>query len=190
MNISDVKRATWVKRWTIVRTLREQNIAEHSFMVAMIAMELTKRIGFPADEGGGLQGALEGELLRWALWHDMAEVFTGDIPTPTKIRLKCAVGDALDGIEDLVAPEVAEIKKSTSDHVIRVVKVADYLEAISFLQDNGGNDDAAEVKHTLMGQLAAYVDGWNSGMRRYYDDILSLAQDIGIDGLDQIPRCS
>lgn len=180
MKISDKMRATWVKRWGIVRTLREQNIAEHSFMVAMIAEELIGRIGFPIDEGGGLSGARAGELLRWALWHDLAEVFTGDTPTPTKLKLRERAGDALQQIEDEIAPEVAEVRKQTNQLIIDVVKVADYLEAISFLQREAGNQEAVDVKNLLIKQLGDYISGWNSMMRRHKEEIYSVAHDMGI----------
>ena len=180
MKISDIQRATWVKRWGIVRTLREQNIAEHSFMVAMISEELCKRMGWPFDEGGSIHGMRGSEVLRWALWHDMAEVFTGDIPTPTKIRLKFHRGDVLQSIEDDLAPMVAEIRDNTNALWIEVVKVADYLEAISFLEREAGNQEAVDVKELLKKQLLEKMSGSNSMMRIHKDVVVGLASDMGI----------
>ncbi len=181
MKISDQIRATWVKRWGIVRTLREQNVAEHSFMVAMISTELMGRIGFPITGGGGLQGARCGEVLLWALWHDMAEVSTGDLPTPHKLAIRAKAGDLLQQIEDDIFPEVAAIRNNTGTMVREVVKIADYLEAISFLRREGHGPEAAGVGDLLTNQLVAYISDWNSLMRRHYGAVRDMAKDMGVD---------
>jgi len=64
-----------VRRWNIVRTMRDQNIAEHSFMVAMISAEIYKRICRDIDSAGHFfrYGV---ELYRYALYHDIAEIYT------------------------------------------------------------------------------------------------------------------
>ena len=180
MKINNIMRAAWVKRWGIVRTMREQNIAEHSFTVAMISEELCKRVGWEFDEGGSMHGIRGLEVLRWALWHDMAEVFTGDIPTPTKLKLKESDPELLQKIEDEFAPDIAALRKNTNRLWIEIVKVADYLEAIAFLEREGGNQEAEDVKTLLRKQLIEYISDWNSMLRVHKKEIYSLADDMGI----------
>lgn len=68
-----------VKRWHTWTTIKEQNLADHSWGVAMIILKIA-----PQDH----------ELVRAALLHDLAEVESGDIPYPFKKR-NPAVADAL-----------------------------------------------------------------------------------------------
>lgn len=181
MKITDIQKAAWVKRWGIVRTLREQNIAEHSFMVAMISEELCRRIGWGFDEKGALHSSWGFEVLRWALWHDMAEVFTGDIPTPLKSRIKDLDPELLQRIEDELAPTVAEIRRQTNKLWIDVVKVADYLEAITFLTREAANEEAVAVGKLLTKQMMEYVSRSDSMLRRHEKEIVELAKEMGVD---------
>lgn len=77
MKINDILRATGVTRWHIVRTVRPQSLAEHTFDVTMIARAIAKIAGYD-----------DYEIIKAALLHDLDEIITGDIPTPTKERAR------------------------------------------------------------------------------------------------------
>lgn len=77
MKINDILRASGVTRWHIVRTVRPQSLAEHTFDVVMIARAIAKIGGYD-----------DGEIIKAALLHDLDEIVTGDIPTPTKSRAR------------------------------------------------------------------------------------------------------
>lgn len=66
----------YVPRWSIVRTIRQQYLAEHTFFVCMYANDIGVWLGLAMDEMG--------KLLQMALWHDMEEIFSGDLPGPCK----------------------------------------------------------------------------------------------------------
>jgi len=77
MKINDILRASGVKRWHIVRTVQPQSLAEHTFDVVMIARAIAKVAAMD-----------DYEITKEALLHDLDEVVTGDIPTPTKQRAR------------------------------------------------------------------------------------------------------
>jgi 5'-deoxynucleotidase len=68
-----------IKRWSLRRSTIEENDQEHSLQVAMIAHALAvigrKRFATPYDE------AL---VLKYAIYHEAAEVITGDLASPIK----------------------------------------------------------------------------------------------------------
>lgn len=66
-----------IPRWCIVRTIRQQYLAEHTAMVALYANDIAVYLGlFPSEIG---------TLLQMALWHDFKEeIISGDITGPCK----------------------------------------------------------------------------------------------------------
>lgn len=77
MKINDILRASGVTRWHIVRTVRPQSLAEHTFDVCMIARAVAKIAGYD-----------DAEITKAALLHDLDEIVVGDFPTPTKNRAR------------------------------------------------------------------------------------------------------
>ncbi len=68
-----------IARWGLMRNTQPENLQEHSYMVAVLAhgLALVRReiLGLPADPDKAAAAAL---------FHDAAELFTGDMPTPVK----------------------------------------------------------------------------------------------------------
>ena len=74
-----IGRLRYIDRWSLMRNTRKENVAEHSFMAAI----LTHALCAIENElfGGDLDPCYAAVL---ALYHESAEVFTGDLPTPVK----------------------------------------------------------------------------------------------------------
>lgn len=128
MNLREQLRMAQVKRYPICHTHRDQSVAEHSFGVMLITMELCSHVK---------DLELVNCALAYAMIHDQDEVHTGDIPSPFKreLRAKCpAVVEHLDPQTEYVPAAVKGI-----------VKLADYLEAIHFLREYGGSRFSQEV---------------------------------------------
>ena len=72
-------RMKYIKRWQLMRSMRDENIMEHSQNVTMLAHALA------VIENKLYDGTLNIEkVVLYALYHETGEVMTGDIPTPIK----------------------------------------------------------------------------------------------------------
>ena len=72
-------RLKWIKRWGLKRNTEEENVMEHSWEVATIAHALA--LIHNEDFGGSMDANL---VATTALYHDVSEIITGDLPTPIK----------------------------------------------------------------------------------------------------------
>ncbi len=74
-----LSRMRYITRWGLMRNSIQENIQEHSHMVAVLAhaLALIRRdiCGLPADPD---------RCASAALFHDASEILTGDLPTPIK----------------------------------------------------------------------------------------------------------
>ena len=68
-----------IRRWSLMKSVTDENIAEHSAQVAQIAHALALIRNRMFD------GKLDADRIAvMALYHETAEVLTGDLPTPIK----------------------------------------------------------------------------------------------------------
>lgn len=175
-------RACHTKRWHIVQTHREQTLAEHSFAVAVIAGSLATAMQYK----GLMHHGLQLKLLQHALSHDLIEVRTGDMPTPFKRFLEQAGGPGIvEKAEDFVdSDHSGAMRQVEGTEIETIVKLADQIEAVFFLQDNGYGQHALEVLDGLRRNLAQSVDA----AERQWPDLLvrvgvrKVCSDIGIHG--------
>ena len=90
MNATELsRRLSGVQRLHHFKTLFPQSVAEHSYNVAMILTEFYNALPGKVVHGYGIQ--LHRLLLR-ALYHDLPEGVTGDIPYPVTTHLKTKLG--------------------------------------------------------------------------------------------------
>ena len=74
-----ISRMRYIGRWGLMRNTFQENIQEHSHMVAVLAHALAviRRDIFGREIDPGQAAVL-------ALYHDAPEILTGDLPTPVK----------------------------------------------------------------------------------------------------------
>jgi 5'-deoxynucleotidase len=74
-----LSRLKLINRWPLMRNVRTENVSEHSLQVAFVAHALAviKNKKFNGDVNPERIALL-------AMYHDVSEVITGDLPTPTK----------------------------------------------------------------------------------------------------------
>jgi len=154
-----LSRMKFIHRWGLMRSTYPENIQEHSLRVALIAhaLAVTRNRLF----GGGAEPE---RAVLMALFHDVGEVLTGDLPTPVKQfnpEIKAAYGsieaaarDRLFGmIPDPLKPDYeALFRLRDSDRInAELVKAADKLCAyIKCLEERtAGNPEFAQAEKTL-----------------------------------------
>ena len=154
-----------IRRWSLMKSVSEENIAEHSAQVAQIAhaLALIKNKKF----GGDLNAD---RVTTMALYHETSEVLTGDLPTPIKyynpqIRqaYKDIEGVANERLLNMLPEELREdyrpliVEDPTSYEAI-LVKAADkisaYIKCIEELRS--GNREFSKAEATLRGEVEKY----------------------------------
>ena len=147
-----------IRRWGLMRSVNEENIAEHSLQVAQIAhaLALIKNKKF----GGTLN---VDRIATIALYHETSEVITGDLPTPIKyynsdIRNsykdieRAANMKLLEKLPEEFRADYYEIIEVDSDsYEYKLVKAADkisaYVKTVEEMQL--GNREFAMAQKTL-----------------------------------------
>ena len=95
-----LSRMKYIKRWSLMYSVTEENIMEHSLQVAEIAhaIALIKNRMF----GGNVD---EYKVLCLAVYHEASEVITGDLPTPIKY-FNSQINTAYKDLEDLASEKL------------------------------------------------------------------------------------
>ena len=130
-----ISRMRSVKRWALMRNTEEENISEHSHMVAVLAHALAvirNRV-----YGGNVDAD---RIAVVALYHDATEILTGDMPTPIKYYNpeikdayrkveRVAEEKLLSMLPDAIRKDYEPLLQNGDDTVRVIVKAADKLAA-------------------------------------------------------------
>ena len=123
MNIVDKLRLNLVDRFQTVSISRRQSVAEHTYNVAIIAIEIASKI--PTVPTATVAIA--------ALQHDLEEVMFGDITMPAKRRLAEAGLNYSKAKRKFLGPDIPVYE----DNIMAVVKAADWLDALTYFDEYG-----------------------------------------------------
>lgn len=156
--------ALYVQRWSLVGTDKESTVASHSFSVAMIAMEIRKRmynkIGFS-----------EQEVCYFALTHDIREVLTGDVPTPVKTTMREVGFDP-----ERMYPEIPA-EETPGTGIRHIVKAADLIDNYVFISTHGIGTRARVAAIEVGGRLTEFLAGASPDLARAAADTLAYIQE-------------
>lgn len=146
----ELARASHIKRWHIVNTAKEQNLAEHHYNVTVIALALWKHIvGEPAS--AAFMGA--------CLFHDVAEIRYGDIPTPGKRFLKEYYQVDLGDLDSELVPDIPYTLGVIGQVECDIIKLADLIEAAWWIKENGLGHHASVVADKCWRSVVEKVAG-------------------------------
>ena len=155
-------RMKFIKRWQLMRSVREENIMEHSQAVTLLSHALA------VIRNEVFAGKVDiAKTILYATYHETSEVMTGDLPTPIKYYNKGLHGAYKElersACEKIVhtLPEV--MQKAISPFVLadeeseeyQIVKAADRLAAyIKCLEEvKWGNSEFVKAKETIYKDL-------------------------------------
>lgn len=138
--VYDLRRAAMTRRCHTVPTVMTQTVGEHSYHVAMLVLELTA-------------GKASGNLMKAALFHDLAETSTGDVPANTKWRSPL-LKQKLEVMEDIFNRRHGLTVELTPNEEL-ILKWADSLELGFYCVDelNFGNKHVKDMYRNIIGFL-------------------------------------
>lgn len=151
-------RMKYITRWALMRNTRAENICEHSYDVAALthALALLENTRF-----GGTVDVEKAVMI--ALYHDVPEILTGDMPTPVKYvnpalrdAYKQVEKSATDSILGLLPDDLREeyaqlfVPDERYEEECRLVKAADKLSALIKCEEElrQGNMEFQNAKET------------------------------------------
>lgn len=149
----DFLRVGHVKRWHNVNTVHQQTVAEHQYMVALIAMHLSFVMVGEVNHAR--------EVMHEAMFHDTAEVAMGDVPSPAKALYRQLSGkgdlDIFEKAERLLMPALPYGDGKSREGAMRFVKLADKIADAHWIGENGVGAHAEIVKDVNWQALTSLV---------------------------------
>lgn len=161
-----LSRLRWIKRWGLKRNAHEENVMEHSWEVSVIAhtLALIKNRYYDGDIDANAVATA-------ALYHDITEVITGDLPTPIKYHSP-EIQSAYKQIEqraelELLAllPEALQADfrpliqhEQIPEQYVQIIKAADKISAYLKCQTElkAGNSEFETAAEQLALKIAEY----------------------------------
>ena len=184
-----LNRMKYIKRWSLMRSVREENIMEHSQSVAVIAHALALIANKMYNKGVNVE-----KTVLLAQYHEVGEVITGDLPTPIKYfnpEINTAYKDlehkACERILGMLPKELEEdykelILPDESSEEYRLVKLADRLSAyLKCVEEvTAGNKEFKKAKESIEKDLKSK----KSQEVEYYLSHFAPAYSLTLDELD------
>lgn len=116
-----------IGRWGLMRSTVPENVAEHTYQVAI----LTHALATIAHDVFGRTDVPIDRAITLALFHDATEVITGDIPTPVKHH-NPRVHASLRELEHLAAEQLTGLAPSPTRDTYRALIAPDETDAEAY----------------------------------------------------------
>lgn len=159
-----LSRMKYINRWSLMRNTRQESLSEHTLETAIIAHALAV---IRNRRFGGNVNAERVALL--ALFHDVSEIMTGDMPTPVKYHSD-TLRQSYREVERLAAEHLASmlpedlreeysplLSEQGSEEELRLVKAADKLSALIKCTEEhkAGNSEFDRAAETTRSSIEA-----------------------------------
>ncbi|TQV84382.1 5'-deoxynucleotidase [Aliikangiella coralliicola] len=184
-----ISKIRWIIRWGLKRNAIPENVMEHSWEVSTIAHAMAlisnKRFG----------GQYDANLVATtALYHDVSEVITGDMPTPIKYH-SAGMQKAFKDVEiqaereliGLLPDDLKEdftslvVTSEISPDILRIIKGADTVAAFLKCQEElkAGNSEFSKAAE----DIAARLSGFNMPEVNAFLEIFAPSYKLTLDEL-------
>ena len=157
-----LNRMKYIKRWSLMHSMVEENVMEHTEQVSVVAHALAVIKNTYFDGNVSIE-----KVLLYAQYHETSEVITGDLPTPIKYfnkEINGAYKDLERGAElkllQMLPPELSnEYAKSvipdekSEEYIIMKFadKIAAYIKCVEEVKS--GNKEFVKAKKTIKKDL-------------------------------------
>ena len=155
-----MSRIKYIHRWGLMKNTRKENLSEHSLEVAMVAHALG------VINNKRFDGSINPERLAvLAMFHDVSEIITGDLPTPVKYDNRTITNaykeleeqarlSLLKMLPDDIAAEYKSILCENEDELLlwKYVKAADTISALIKCTEEliMGNAEYSKIKQSKL----------------------------------------
>ncbi len=161
-------RMRYINRWGLMRNAQTENLQEHTLDVAILAhaLAIIRRQRFAEADTPD-----PAEVVLYALYHDVTEIITGDLPTPVKYynnRLRADYGEIEEQAAECMLSFLPEDLQSeyrtylqpdyrSLPAIKEIVKAADILSAYIKCQEEiqAGNHDFIDASKQIEAKLAS-----------------------------------
>lgn len=186
-----ISKIRWIIRWGLKRNAIPENVMEHSWEVATIAHAMAiisnRRFGGQYDPN---------TVATTALYHDVSEVITGDMPTPIKYHSQSmqkafkevevqAERELIELLPDDLKEDFAQlvISSNVNADIKKLIKGADTIAAFLKCQEElkAGNtefskaaeDIAARLNSFNMPEVNAFLETFAPSYKLTLDELLN-----------------
>jgi 5'-deoxynucleotidase YfbR-like HD superfamily hydrolase len=146
----EIRDFSTVPRWTTLRTIRTQNIGEHSFFVMIYCKQIVLFLGM---------NEIMLEVLLYAMYHDAEECFSGDTPGPWK-RISEDATKASQAARKLMKRRFPDADVGPASKLVKwIVKLANLVDEIAFLGNEYqmGNRNTEGVMRNTMDRVDSHL---------------------------------
>ncbi len=133
-----------VSRWHMTGVLKQDNVASHSFRVAVIAMAIAEDYQKTCDAPFG---NLEMGVCYYAIKHDMEEAWTGDIPSDVKHAVESHVGTK---VVNVVSGKKYVEEESDNCYINNIIKIADTMDNYLYIKEFAMGDRSNSIVNELL----------------------------------------
>ena len=195
-----ISKIRWVIRWGLKRNAIPENVMEHSWEVSTIAHVMAlignKRFGKKYDSN---------LVATTALYHDVSEVITGDMPTPIKYHSK-GMQKAFKEVEmqaerellSLLPPDLQLdfepllVSSCVPDYVKNLIKGADTISAYLKCQAElkAGNSEFSKAAEDIFTRLQGFKMSEVNEFLRLFVPSYQLTLDELLNGSEKVRNLS
>lgn len=157
LRVTDLLALSHVPRWSIVRNISPQSVADHTFRTMVIYTELCRRLNIP----------LSVSAMVGIMHHDADECRTADVPASVKDLV--AIGSPAKYCPWLKEWDPGEL----SPEEMKALHLADQIEALTFIQCNGLGMHALRVTNSMVDKVKNLTPAvWRDTVGRLINEIV------------------